>query len=1142
MSKGKRVLKLAVMVWAAGLTAGVLKAQSTTEGAIAGTVEDPTSAVIPNATITIHNAGTNADKHFTADSSGYFKAPLLEPGTYSVSVAAPGFAGERLDNVVVEVGKLTEVMPHLATGTTETTVQVSETVPVMNYESPDQNEVLDRAAIDGVPVQNRRWSALALEAPGVVADSSGFGLVSVRGLSTLLNNIEIDGADDNQAYYSEERGRTREAYSTSENAVREFEVNTGVYSAQFGRAAGGVINSVTRSGTNDLHGELLFNDLDRGFGAYDPGSVSPSGAPLKPKDLRKIYDASLGGKLIKNKLFWFYTYDQQTHINPGIAKVRSFGAANGSTVGSFLEQPDPTVTNCTDNASTGAVTVTGASAHTALDAQVCALALRRGLTYANGAAYYNAGVTALTGDLGQVPRVGYQEINTPKLDYQINDKERVSVLFHRLRWDAPGDVQTSTSANYAVDAFGEDFVKLDYGLTKLDSVISSNLSNEVLYQYSRELDDEGQQPYSQYTLNNLVAPGQSAGGLVNGPGGTIPYINLNQSNYGFYLGSPYYSYRQALPDERKWQVEDILYWSRGNHSIRFGGDFVHNNDRVQQEPYYFGNYSYANIANYLSDLGSKGATGSCNAAGSGVGTAAAGRYDCYSSMYQEFGPEGYAISTMDYAGFVQDNWKVSPRLTLELGLRYDFEQLPTPSANLTTATGSFVPYAGLNNSPSDRNNYGPRAGFAYDLYGNGGTVLRGGYGLYYGRILNGTVLNSLFGTGSPNSQFQTASIFTNTPGAPTFPNPLATGPASKPSSFFLAPNLQNPAVHEFDLILQQQVGKGTVASFTYVGALSRTLPNFLDVNLAQQAATSATITVGAPTTTAFGTGPLPVGAQYTVQTFATCSAATAGCTNPTGYLNPNFTNITEVISNITANYSAFTAEIQNRSIKRVQFDFNYTWSHALDYNQNATATTSTNNWLNPYAAARQNYGISQFNVGNRFVGYVLYTFPGVSAGNKLKYVANGWTINDTFQMQNGLPYSANLGTSGTSKVSSGALNTGTWDGVPSVTYIPVLGLNTFQVPRAIVDDVRLQKAFPIRERYTLQLNADMYNAANHQNFSSGDVTQTAYNFTATAANASTVTYSPRTAINTGFGSHTSSNDSGFLYTPREFQIQARLEF
>jgi hypothetical protein len=1124
------ILTLAVCV---GTVA--LNAQTSTEGSIAGTVLDPSGAVVPNVSVTIHNMGTNAEIKLTADASGFYKAPLLEPGSYRVTFVATGFATYNASNVLVQVGQVSDVSPHLTVGASSTSVEVNELAPVLNLESPDFSESLNTRALQQIPINNRRWSSLAMTTPGVVSDSNGYGLVSVRGISTLLNNVEIDGADDNDAFYSEERGRTREAYSTAGAAVREFAVNTGVYSAEYGRAAGGVITSVTSSGTNHLHGQAYFWDRESNWNAmndYTTMTVLVNNVNtvthIKPKDLRKIYGFTVGGALIKDKLFWIYTFDQHAHLNPAV------GVPDNPLT--YYTMPSATLTGTeTCNTTTGALT--NAPSGAINDADTCALAARQKISFTQASYDWAAlvqgsanvtlsnypGATAisdlgLNSDIGPSARAGYQEINTPKLDYQINPKEHLSVLYHRLNWDSPGGVQSTAALTYAKDTQGNDFAHLQYGVTKLTSLITTNISNELLYQYGRELLDETQQPYTAYTKADLTT------------GGNTPEVLIATSKAAFAAGSPYYSYRKALPDERKWQVDDVLYWNKGNHSMKYGIDVVHNYD-LQNNLFRSNGYeSYSYLGNYFNDLlnfKNDIATGSngCNSSASENGSTVTGKYPCYSYIYQGFGTPTFDIATLDTGIFAQDNWKFSPRLTLELGLRWDYEALPPAKPALTTAINqngvNFVPYSALNNKPSDKMNFGPRIGFSYDLFGKGKTVVRGGYGMYYGRITNGNLLNVRLSTGSPLGQID-PEFTTTTVGAPQFPSIISgsnTAPIT-PTSYFLAPNLRNPVVMEYDLMVQHSLGHGTYIQASYLGALGRELPNFLDVNL-NPATTSKTITISDPT----GNGPLANGKTYTVPFYTSYGNA-----NLFGAVSADYTTITEMISNVNSNYNAMVLEILNRSLHTIQFDVNYTWAHALDFAQNAdTEGNASGRWYDPYSNARQNYGDSSFNVPNRVVAYALLNFPNSKTTNWVKYLINDWSLNDSFQYQNGLPFTAGIGGYVSSSAFSG------WNGSGGSSIIPMIGPNTMRYPRREVDDVRFQKQISLDHGRNLQLMCNMFNVANHQNVD-GFVTTSEYYFSGTTA-----AFQGKGTTN-GFAVPSSSNNSGFLYTPRQIEFAARINF
>jgi hypothetical protein len=1150
------------------LTAVNIHAQSTTQGAIAGSVTDSSGAAIPNAAIVIHNDATNAEIKVTADATGYYKAALVPPGIYTVQISVKGFGVYKASSVAVTVGSLSEVDAALKTGTVQENVIVSGEVPLIKLESADISSTITAKEIVDLPLNGGRWSNLALLTPTAVANSSGFGLISFRGISTLLNTVEIDGADDNQAYFSEERGRTREGYSTSQIAIAEFQVNTGVYSAEYGRAAGGVLNAVTKSGSNTIHGQAYFYDRDNEWGAFNPfttlTSVSvPTGGgnpvvatnPFKAKDWRKRWGFGIGGPILHDKLFFFYAFDQYKRNFPGVSKPSNPGVFFGQWADMSLPTGAACSTNTATNATKTLFTVSSGTATTG-DIYACALAARlygyssSGTSnnvnnYALAAAQYNqllfgTAVSSVTGlsnpglydDVSPVvPRTGDEVLNTPKLDWQINQKEHLSVLYHRERWDSPGGVQTQTSNNYALDTFGTDFVKLDYGLIKLDSLINSNLSNEVRFQYGRELDDEGQQPWSSFSSKYL---NNSTGTPVQlSIYGSTP--SASSTNYGFTAGMPYYSFRAAYPEEYKTQLGDTANWTKKQHNWKFGFDVLRNHDKINNLYESNGVFTYTTFSDFFADILKPSGTCDSSENYNGLGT-----LPCYYGFTQGFGSPEFALRTWDYGFFLQDDWKLRHNLTLNAGIRYEYEHIPSPYQNLISTsiftTKGDSTYA-VGNHPNNVTNFGPRVGLSWSPFSNNKSVLHIGWGLYYGRVVNATILNTYLASGTPNGQYTISSVFGKPTSStvPAFPQVIGSGAFPTPSIDFFQKHFRNPDVQQYDLSIQRELPWGLVTSLTYNGSLGQHLPNFLNVNLNPAKTYSSVLTV-APASGTTSCGPLACGTQVTSNVYSSILVDT------------NYGSATEVISNINSNYNALIFDIENRGNKYAQFDINYTWGHALDYNQNESTSPSTNNWYDPLANPRLNYGNSIYNVPNRVVAWALFTSPNIFKGIP-GYFTNGFHFNPIFTWQTGLPYTAGVSGKEPSFTTGGVTykpyNSGL-NGSGTSTWIPQLGRNSFAQPDTYVLDVRLQKDLRINERYNFELVGEVFNLINHQNVTA--MNTTAYSITAgtnTSSNAvGTLVYNPPTGSGVtaaGFGTINNSN-SNFSYTQRQIQIGLKFDF
>jgi hypothetical protein len=1057
-------------------------AQSTVTGGIRGTVTDPQGAVVPNATVTVTNVGTNKIDTITSDENGTFRVSNLQPGTYSVAVSQSGFGNFTANNIVIEVGQVTNVDAALTVAGQSNVVEVTADTPIVNTNDNTSATNINQTSINELPINGRRASNFVVLTPATVPDGT-FGLISFRGISGLLNNSTVDGGDNNQAFFSEERGRTRINYVISQSAIREFQVNTSNYSAEYGRSAGGVINTVTKSGTNEFHGEVFYYNRNNRNGARNPRAFQtalvngvPTILPAKPIDLREQFGGAIGGPIFKDRLFFFFSYDQQKRNFPGLA---TFSSAD------FLTRVNRTT--LTNSIATRGAGLTNAQVDNAI-----------------------AFINSLT---GETPRKGDQTLYLPKLDWQINGNNLLSASYNRLRWKSPAGVQTQAVNFLGRRSFGDDGVKVDSLNVRLQSTVSSNILNEARFQYGRDFE---------FQASQTPLPGEPLTASTSfGP--RVPNVDLGSNGLAF--GTPTFLERPSYPDERRIQFADTITYTRGRHTFKFGGDINRVTDDTQNLRFEAGAFSYNNnlndfIIDYINFLTPLPTNTPCASQPSATAPVSRFAGRCYNGNFSVgVGARGLKFNTYDYNFFVQDDFRVTPRLTINLGLRYEYQKMPeTTLVNNTLYKDVLIPNTSFtfaqatSQLPDDRNNFGPRIGFAYDVFGDGKTSVRGGVGIYYGRIINSTIYNALINTGNPNGQAQinTASTLANgaqNPAAPVFPNvPTGTINANATTPLgaiqFFQDKFQAPTITQYDFVFERQITKNTVVSASYIGSSGTNLPTFFDRNFSPIPTSIRTVTIN--------------GGPFGGQTFTTPVYSRVFGTQA----------ITEIRSSVKSQYHGLVLQANRRFTNGLQFQTSYTFAKATDTGQASTTFTQNNTPVNVFDRSFDQ-GTSRYDVRHKFVFSGVYAPTFYKGTNSFyNYLINGFSIAPVYAVYSGQPYNGTVG-----GVTNGL------NGTNGDNRLPIIPRNAFRLPRLSNLDIRLSKRFNFNERFNLEFLAEVFNAFNRTHVFG--VNTQIYSGTGVTATAATLNFNQTNGV-ANFQQVTTTDST--LYRERQIQFSTRFQF
>ncbi|MDE1156527.1 MAG: TonB-dependent receptor [Acidobacteriaceae bacterium] len=1035
------------------LFVGVMSAGAQTfRGGINGTVVDPSGAVVPGATVVATDEHTGLVHTMQATGSGDFVFSDLPLDPYTLTITASGFAVQKLEHVQVSQGSIYTAAIHLSLESAGTEVSVSANQLALDTTSSTQTTVITSKEVDSMPLDGRDFTQMVAITPGFAGyaiGGGGTGMGALNGTRYDQMNWQIDGVDNNDFYANVPAVNQGGILGIPGvvmpiDAVDQFSVQT-QGSAEAGRNPGGVVNLGLKSGGNKFHGTAYYFNRNE---AYAKASPFLEDGETKKRNRNYNSGFSFGGPILHDRLFFFGSLETQTF---------SIGQNGNATEPSYAYQ----------NEAKALLAQAGVAVNPVGQSLLNTLYPAYALTGPASASNYSS----------SIPQYGHSWNGVLKLDYAINSKNTLSVRGFGGEGNQVAPNGSELAPYYEV---GPIHV-WNYAVV-LNTMISDRWSNQLL---------AGVNYFNQFFNDNDQNFDVLGTGLVTGSRfpTNAPHIRISGFDKAGIIAP---SGRNDITGH----LTDTVSYTVGSHAIRFGGEFRRG---------YVNIFNSGNSTGLFNFTGSQGPWKDDTTYGDNVHALAdmlAGRYSTASMAIGD--PERWVYANA-FNFFAQDSWRVTRNLTLNYGVRYDYQgPLYDNGQDLTT----FIPGRGiqtLNNGinslyPGDWNNFAPRFGFTYQPSEKSGMVIRGGVGLFYDQPIMAAFLNNSTSNSSPlgveanpgtANPFYTSSLTAGTlsAGTPVFGNSSQTCSVTQPPAdpnpddtttyvnpcgvFSVDQNMRTPYVINYNLNLEQQLGSKVILQVGYVGNQSRKLLAIRDIN---QAALQST---GSPSS----------------QTEAYAQQAS----RPFFKEYPTYSNINQVGTFETANYNSLQTVLKTSNYKGFTTQVVYTWAHTLDEGSNSRShlPQDSNN-------IRGDYGNSDQDTRHSFVTLVSYTPP--KYNGRAERLMNGWQINSMISLHTGAPFTIynSTDTSGTdegaqrvnlignpyagvSRSFNNTTKTATWINSaafasPANGQFGSMRRNQIYGPGYGDVDLSFYKTTPITQKVAVQIRAEMFNVVNRKNF------------------------------------------------------------